>query len=401
MGFPEFVIMIASIMALNPLAMDMMLPALPNIASTFHITAANTQQMVLSIFLIGFGVGQFVMGPLSDRFGRRPVMLGGMIVYCIASGLAIAAPSFETLLLARALQGLGTSATRVIATSIVRDCYAGRRMASVMSLAMMVFISVPVIAPSFGQALMLLTQWRGIFVVLAIYGVVALIWSALRVPETLPVSERKSLAVRDVLGAFRQTVTNRQTLGYALAAGGVQGTLFAFVFSAQQVFTGIYKLGHYFPLAFAAIAIGIAIAGFLNARFVGRLGMRVISHTALLGFVAVAGTMLMAAKMQLLALPLFMALSALMMFAFGLMFANFTALALEPHGHIAGTASSLYGSITTLLGIGVGTAIGQDYDGTLLPFATGFFLCTLAALAVVLMVERGRLFKPRQRANAT
>jgi DHA1 family bicyclomycin/chloramphenicol resistance-like MFS transporter len=400
MGFPEFVVMIASIMALNPLAMDMMLPALPNIASTFHITAANTQQMVLSIFLIGFGVGQFVMGPLSDRFGRRPVMLGGMIVYCIASGLAIAAPSFETLLLARALQGLGTSATRVIATSIVRDCYSGRRMASVMSLAMMVFIAVPVIAPSFGQALMLLTQWRGIFIALTLYGVLALIWSALRVPETLPVSERKSLAVRDVLGAFRQTVTNRQTLGYALAAGGVQGSLFAFVFSSQQVFTGIYKLGHYFPLAFAAIAIGIAVAGFLNARFVGRLGMRVISHGALLGFVAVAGTMLVAAKMQLLALPLFMALAALMMFAFGLMFANFTALAMEPHGHIAGTASSLYGSITTLLGIGIGTAIGQDYDGTLLPFATGFFLCTLAALAVVLVVEKGRLFKPRQRSNA-
>ena len=398
MGFPEFVVMIASIMALNPLAMDMMLPALPNIASTFHITAANTQQMVLSIFLIGFGVGQFVMGPLSDRFGRRPVMLGGMFVYCIASGLALAAPSFETLLLARALQGLGTSATRVIATSIVRDCYSGRRMASVMSLAMMVFIAVPVIAPSFGQALMLLTQWRGIFIALTLYGVLALVWSALRVPETLPVSERKSLAVRDVLGAFRQTVTNRQTLGYALAAGGVQGSLFAFVFSSQQVFTGIYKLGHYFPLAFAAVAIGIAVAGFLNARFVGRLGMRVISHGALLGFVAVAGTMLVAAKTQLLALPLFLALAALMMFAFGLMFANFTALAMEPHGHIAGTASSLYGSITTLIGIGVGTEIGQDYDGTLLPFATGFFLCTLAALAVVLVVEKGRLFRPQRMA---
>src|SRR6202043_2383192 len=141
-------------------------------------------------------------------------------------------------------------------------------------------------------------------------------------------------------------------------------------------------------------AIGIAVAGFLNARFVGRLGMRVISHGALLGFVAVAGTMLVAAKMQLLALPLFMALAALMMFAFGLMFANFTALAMEPHGHIAGTASSLYGSITTLLGIGIGTAIGQDYDGTLLPFATGFFLCAVASLAVVLVVEKGRLFKP-------
>ena len=176
MGFPEFVVIIASIMALNPLAMDMMLPALPNIASAFHLTDANRPQMVLSTFIIGFGVGQFVMGPLSDRFGRRPVLLGGMVVDGIASLLAIAAPSFETLLLARVLQGLGTSATRVIATSIVRDCYAGRRMASVMSLAMMVFIAVPVLAPSFGQAVLPLTQWRGIFIVLMLYGVVALIW---------------------------------------------------------------------------------------------------------------------------------------------------------------------------------------------------------------------------------
>jgi MFS transporter, DHA1 family, multidrug resistance protein len=399
MGFPEFVIVIASIMALNPLAMDMMLPALPNIGSAFHITVANRPQMVLSIFLIGFGGGQFVMGPLSDRFGRRPVLLGGMAVYCVAGMLAIAAPSFETLLLARALQGVGTSATRVIAISIVRDCYTGRRMASVMSLAMMIFIAVPVIAPSFGQAVMLLTQWRGIFIVLMLYGAVALIWSALRMPETLPLSERRSLDIRAVLGAFRQTVTNRQTLGYALAAGGVQGTLFAFVFSSQQVFTDIYKLGHYFPLAFAAIAIGVAIAGFLNSRLVGRLGMRVMSHGALLGFVAIAATMLAATKAQMLPLPLFMALGMLMMFAFGLMFSNFTALAMEPHGHIAGTASSLYGSITTLLGIGIGTTIGQDYDGTLLPFSTGFFLCTLAALAVVLVVEKGRLFRSRHLAE--
>jgi len=396
MGFPEFVVIIASIMALNPLAMDMMLPALPNIASAFHITVANRPQAVLSTFMIGFGVGQFVMGPLSDRFGRRPVLLGGMVLYVIASLLAIAAPSFETVLLARALQGLGTAATRVIATSVVRDCYAGRRMASVMSLTMMVFIAVPVIAPSFGQAVMLLTQWRGIFIVLTLYGVLALIWSALRLPETLPVSERKSLAVRDVLAAFRQTVTNRQTFGYALAAGGVLGALFAYVFSSQQVFTEIFKLGHYFPLAFAAVAIGIAIAGFLNARIVGRLGMRVISHGGLVGAVAVAGIMLVAAKLQMLPLPLFMTLSALMMFTFGLMFANFTSLAMEPQGHIAGTASSLYGSITTLLGIGIGVLIGQDYNGTLLPFATGFFLCTLGALAVVLVVEKGRLFTPHR-----
>ncbi|MEH2532331.1 DHA1 family bicyclomycin/chloramphenicol resistance-like MFS transporter [Bradyrhizobium sp. AZCC 1588] len=394
MGFPEFVIVIASIMALNPLAMDMMLPALPDIASAFHISSVNRPQMVLSIFLVGFGVGQFVMGPLSDRFGRRPVLLGGMIVYCAAGLLAIAAPSFETLLLARALQGLSTSATRVIATSIVRDCYAGRRMASVMSLAMMIFIAVPVVAPAFGQAVLLLTQWRGIFIVLTLYGVVALIWSALRMPETLPVERRRSLAVGEVFDAFRQTLTNRQTLGYALVAGGVLGSLFAFVFTSQQVFTEIYKLGYYFPVAFAGVAVGTAIAGFVNSRLVGRLGMRVISHAALLGFVVIAATMLVAAKMQMLPLPLFMVLSISMMFAFGLMIANFTALAMEPQGHIAGTAASLYGSITTLLGIGIGATIGQDYDGTLVPFATGFLLCTLAALAVVLVVEKGRLFRP-------
>src|SRR5262249_25510834 len=149
-------------------------------------------------------------------------------------------------------------------------------------------------------------------------------WSGMRVPETLPQEKRKSLAIGEVLGAFRQTVTTRQTTGYALAAGGVQGSLFAFVFSAQQVFTDIYKLGYYFPLAFAAIAFGVAVAGFLNSVFVGRLGMRVISHGALLGFVVVAGAMLAAAGLQMLPLPLFLALAALMMFSFGLMFANFT-----------------------------------------------------------------------------
>jgi DHA1 family bicyclomycin/chloramphenicol resistance-like MFS transporter len=377
--------------------MDMMLPALPDIAATFEIKIANRPQEVLSTFLIGFGVGQFIMGPLSDRVGRRPVLVDGMVLYGIASLLAIMAQSFETLLLARALQGLGTAATRVIATSIVRDCYAGRRMASVMSLAMMVFIAVPVVAPSFGQAVMLLTQWRGIFIVLTLYGAFALIWSALRMPETLPVEERKSLALRDVLSAFRQTITNRQTLGYALAAGFVQGALFAFVFIAQQVFVDIYKLGRYFPLAFAAAAIGIAAAGFLNASLVGRIGMRVMSHGALVGFAVVAAITVAAAGFQMLPLSLFMPLAALMMFSFGLMIANFTALAMEPQGHIAGTASSLYGSITTLLGIGIGTIIGQDYNGTLLPFATGFFICALAALAIVGVTEKGRLFVPHHR----
>ena len=394
MGFPEFVAIVASIMALNPFATDMMLPAMPNIGTTFGITNANHIQAVISVYLAGFGAGQFIMGPLSDRFGRRPILIAGMLLYSAASLLTVIAPSFELMLLARVLQGVGTSATRVIATSIVRDCYAGRRMASVMSLAMMIFIAVPVLAPSVGQAIMLFAEWRGIFVVLTAYGLLALLWSAMRLPETLPISKRKPLTAANVFSAFRQTLTHRQTLGYALAAGGIQSVVFAYVFSSQQIFTEVYHLGEFFPLAFAAIAIGIAAAGFLNSRIVGRYGMRVISHAALIGSLTIAALTMLGAWQGWLSFPVYMVLAIGNMFAFGLMFSNFTALAMEPQGHIAGTASSLFGSITTLIGSAVGALIGQDFNGTMLPFTTGAFLCTLAALAIVIVVERGRLFVP-------
>ena len=394
MGFPEFVAIVAAIMALNPFATDMMLPAMPDIRAAFGIANPNHVQAVISIYLAGFGAGQFIMGPLSDRFGRRPVLIAGMLVYSAAGLLSVVAPSFGLMLLARALQGVGTSATRVIATSIVRDCYAGRRMASVISLATMIFIAVPVLAPSVGQAIMLFAEWRGIFMVLTAYGLLSLLWCAIRLPETLSPQRRKPLTAANVLDAFRQTLTNRQTIGYALAAGGIQSVVFAYVFSAQQVFTEVYGLGRYFPIAFAAIAIGIAAAGFLNSRIVGRFGMRVISHSALTGSIAVTAVTVAAAWQGWLTFPVYMVLAIGNMFAFGLMFSNFTALAMEPQGHIAGTASSLFGSITTLIGSAVGALIGQDFNGTMLPFTTGAFLCTLAALAIVIVVERGRLFVP-------
>lgn len=394
MGFREFVVIVAAIMALNPLAMDMMLPALPEIGRAFHVGNPNHLQNVLSSFLLGFGVGQFVIGSLSDRFGRKPILIGGMIVYGIASLLALIAPTFETLLLARALQGLSTAATRVIATSVVRDCYSGRRMASVMSLTQMVFISVPVLAPSLGQAVLALThEWHGVFVVLLLAGVVILLWSALRLPETLAPDNRRSLAVRDVLGYFREILSNRQSFGYAIAAGFLTGTMFAYLFSAQQVFTEVYGLGVYFPVAFAMIALGVAVAGFVNSRFVGRLGMRLISHAALVAYIVTSVAMLAAALTQTLVLPLYMLLATASMFGFGLMISNFTAIAMEPQGHIAGTASSLFGSITTLVGIAVGTTIGQAYDGTMIPLAAGFLLSTLGALTAVLVTEKGRLFR--------
>jgi DHA1 family bicyclomycin/chloramphenicol resistance-like MFS transporter len=169
------------------------------------------------------------------------------------------------------------------------------------------------------------------------------------------------------------------------------------VFSSQQIFTGIYGLGHYFPLAFAAVAIGVAIAGFLNSRIVGKYGMRVISHAALLGQLASAIVLIVAADLATVPLTLFMVLSVVNLFTFGLMFSNFTALAMEPQGHIAGTASSLFGSMTTLIGIVVGSLIGQFYNETVLPLATGAFLSAAIALVIVMVIEKGRLFVPHNK----
>ncbi len=397
MGFPEFVAIVASIMALNPVAMDLMLPALPNIGHTFKIANENAVQNVLSVFILGFGIGQFVMGPLTDRFGRRRVLLGGMILYIAASILAAFAPSFGVLLLARLLQGLSTSATRVIATSMVRDCYTGRRMASILSLATMIFIAVPVVAPSFGQLIMLATEWRGVFMVLIFYGIGALLWSAFRLPETLPPSERKSLEWREVLHNYRQTVTNGQTFGYSLAAGGVQAVLYGFVFSAEQIFTETFHLGRLFPIAFACVAVGIAAASLLNSRLVGRLGMRVISHSALFILLIATSAMAIAAHFEVLPLAVFMPLAILCTFSFGLSFANFTALALEPQGHIAGTASSMFGTMTTLVSIAIGYSIGQAFDGSAAPFATGSVLSAVMALVVAAITEKGRLFQPHNK----
>ncbi len=392
MRFVEFVVVVAAIMALNPLAMDIMLPALPNIGAALHIDNPNRLHAILSMFLLGFGMGQCVVGPLSDRFGRRGILMLGLLLYIAAALLAVWAPTFEILLIARFLQGLGTSATRVIATSVVRDCYSGHRMAKVMSLTMIVFITVPVLAPSFGQLVMLMTDWHGLFWVLAAVGVTILGWCALRLPETLPINRRKAITPGVVLSNFRHTLTTRQTIGYALAAGAVQGTLFSYIFTAQQVFSEIYDIGVYFPLAFAGIAIGFALAGFANSRLVGRFSMRAISHSALMAYLALAVVIFVLLATKTMSLPVYLLVAVCSNFTFGIIFPNFTAMAMEPQGHIAGTASSMYGTVTTLTGMSIAYVIGQFYDGTLWPFEIGFLICAISTVSIVLFVERGRLF---------
>jgi MFS transporter, DHA1 family, multidrug resistance protein len=391
-GFGEFVAMVAALMALNALAIDVMLPSLQQIGSALAVDDENERQAVLSTYLLAFGIGQLLVGTISDRFGRKPVLLGGLALYILAAAVCAAAPSFEALLAARSLQGLASAAPRVVVTAVVRDCYTGRRMASVMSLAMTAFIAVPVLAPSIGQLVLLFGSWREIFGLLTIYGVAVALWTWLRLPETLPPERRRTAQPAEIWSAVRKVVTNRQTVGYAVASGTMFGANFGFIVSAQQIFTEVFNLGIYFPLGFAAVALGMSLSSFINSRLVGRLGMRVISHGAAALFTVLSAVLAALARLDHLQLWSFMVLVACIMFLLGMIFSNFNALAMEPQGSVAGTASSLIGSIATVLAASFGHLVGQAYDGTAVPLSTGYLALGLATLVIILITERGKLF---------
>ncbi|MDQ8726541.1 multidrug effflux MFS transporter [Bradyrhizobium sp. LHD-71] len=394
MSFAEFVILIAGLMALTALATSMMLAVLAEIGKTFSVDVTITQS-VLTAFFVGFSVGQFVVGPVSDRFGRRPVLLGGLALYLAASVLCVIAPSLETLLVARFVQGLGAAAPRVITISIVRDCYSGRRMASVMSLAMTILMVIPVIAPTLGQIVVLAAPWRWIFVFLTLYGIVAIAWMYLRLPETLAPENKRTLQPMAIMDAVWQALTTRRTLGYMLATGVTQGLLLATLYAAPQVMGELLGMGHYFTVAFGIAAAAMSLGQFVNSRLVGHLGMRLLSHGQI-----VLGTLLCVALFLLaraeaigpIAFTVFMcAVNPLFMAASS----NFNALAMEPQGRIAGTASSLFGSVTTMMQASIAHMIGQAYDGTLLPLTAGMAVCGLVVIAIAAITERGKLFDSR------
>lgn len=392
MGFRQFVAYIAALMMTNAIAIDSMLPALPEIGHALHIDSANHAQLVITAYLLGFGIAQIVYGTLADRFGRRVVLLVGLSIYTIASVGAVFAETFEVMMAARALQGIGSAATRILVIAIVRDCYSGRQMARVMSLAFIVFLAVPILAPSIGQLIVLFAPWRWIFGMLFLFGAVLIIWTYLRLPETMHPEDRVPISVAGISHAYSLVLGSRVTVGYMLAMTMVMGGLFGFINSSQQIFADAFQSAHLFTTIFAMIAGFMALSSLLNARVVGRLGMRRVSHAALLGYLAV--TLLHAAIVWagVENIWTFSLLQALMMFFFGLMVSNFNAMAMEPVGHVAGTASSLLGFVTTVGGALLGFLLGQNFDGTTLPLTFGFASFGVMALVFVLVAEKGRLF---------
>lgn len=389
--FREFVVLMAALMAVNALAIDSMLPALPNIGHDLGVSEQNRRQWVIGSYLLGFGGAQLFVGTLSDRYGRKPVLLASLSLYVFCSFAAAWAQSFELLIAARIVQGLGAAASRVLTVSIIRDCYSGRRMAQVMSLAFIVFLIMPAIAPAMGQAVILAASWRWIFGGLGVFAAVLIGWVVLRLPETLAPQNRLPIEIGRIAGAMYTVVTTRVAVGYTLATSLVLGGLFGFINSIQQIFSEVFGWPRLFTAAFAVMALSMAAASFINSRIVLRHGMRRISHAALIGFAVCAFTNLATALSGLQTVWSFSALMAGIMFCFGMSAPNFGAMAMEPVGRIAGTASSLQGFVTIVGGALLGAAIGQSFNGTTVPMLAGFSILSLCAIAVVWVTE-GRLF---------
>jgi DHA1 family bicyclomycin/chloramphenicol resistance-like MFS transporter len=396
----EFVAMMASVMALNALAVDAMLPAFPAIGASLHVREANSLQFIITAYLLANAIGSLVAGPLADRYGRRPMMLLS-IAFAALGGLASAvAPSFEALLVVRAVHGFFAAGLGVLAVSVIRDRYEGDRMARLMSLIIIIFLAVPVIAPGLGQLIIAVASWREIFHVLAGGAALVFAWVMLRLPETLDPEHRHPIAVGTILGNWRVVLTDRQGIGYMMGAGIIMGGLFGFLNSAQQIFSETFQAPNLFPYGFACVAGCMAIANFSNSRIVERFGARRVSHSALMAYIVLSLAQLAASQLHPEPIWLFVGIVALNMGMVGFTGSNFGSIAMEPFGQIAGAAASFQSFARMALASLIGMLTGQRFNGTTLPLAEGFVVAGFIGLAFILWAENGRLFtRPRRGAQ--
>lgn len=393
-GAKETVALLAGLMALNAFAIDAMIPALPALGRELGVTRENDRQLVVIAYMIGFGSTQLIWGPLADRFGRKPVLAAGIALYAAFATLAGLAGSFELLVGARAAQGASAAVTRVLVVAMVRDLFEAEAMARVMSLVFMVFMVVPVLAPSVGQLILLFAAWRAIFIVLAVYALVMLTWAWVRLPETLHPEFRRSLEWRVMGRAAWATIADPQSRGYTLALALAFGALTAYIASVQQIVFDAFQAPNAIGLVFAAVAAPMALASWANSRIVGRFGLRRIGHggAAAFALVTLAHALIAAAGHE--TLVLFVLLQGVAMACFAFTSSNLGTLAMEHMGPIAGTAASVQGVVGTIGGALIGFAIGRAFDGSAGPFLWGVAACAILSFVLVLLTEPRRLFAP-------
>jgi len=383
MHHKEFVVLMAAIMSVVALSIDAMLPALGVIGQDLGILNPNHTQFIISAIFAGMAVGQLLCGPLSDALGRKRLLILSFLLYLGGTFICWTATSLEQMLIGRIVQGFAAAGPYVSTMSIVRDCYSGYAMARIMSLVMMIFIMVPVVAPAMGQLMLRIGSWQSVFTLLFFYALVVLGWVALRLKETLPPERRITFSMANIKHGAFTVLSNRTTVCYMLCAGLVFGALIGYLNSCLQIFQSLYQAGDNFALYFGALAFTLGIASLLNSRLVQRFGPRLICFCALCTMAFISALLLIAQFIISTPLWLFMAYAAVIFFCFGLLFGNLNALAMEPMGHIAGIASAIIGALSSVISITSGTIIGQLFNHTLIPMVAGFLMLSLLALVVM------------------
>lgn len=393
MGEREFVTLMALLQALQALGIDAMLPALGVMSSDLGVASANQRQLVIGIFLLCAGIGSLFPGALADRFGRRKVLFVCLISNLVFTLWAALAGSFLELLIMRGCAGFVSAGMMVMAATIIRDRFAGDKMARMQSLVSVVFMMVPMIAPSIGQAVLLIAGWRWIFGFMAALTAGVAVWAYLRLPETLHSEFRQQVNPRAIAGNMGRALSNRAAFGYVFGMALIQGALFGYINSSQQLIAEHFGTGEMFPLIFGATALAMALASLTNSRIVERFGARRVSHTALFAFIGLAGLQLWLAMGPHQTLLQFAVVLMLNLCLMGFIGANFSAIALQPFARIAGAAASVQAFMRVTIGSVLGALVGQAYDGTARPLALALVGTGISALLLVLFSEHGRLFR--------
>lgn len=386
----EFIGLMALLMALPALAIDAILPALSLMKDHFHVASDNQIQFVIGSLFLGLTVGQLFFGPIADSFGRKNGISGGLFIFILGTLLCLFSFNFPMMLAGRFLQGFGASATRVICVAIARDLYKGRDMARIMSFIMAVFIFVPTIAPALGQTILMVSQWRWIFVLYLIVAVVTLFWMLKRLPETLKSVDRRPFSPRIIFTDFLVVMRNRTTLGYAIAAGFIFASFTGYLVSAQQIFQNFYNTGEMFSVYFGLSALSIGVGSWGNGMLVKRFGMNLICMWALCFSILVSLVFFVCFSLTdpSVSFVPYMIYTATIFFCQGFLFGNLNALAIEPMGKHAGVASAIIGSLSSAIAVVGGTVIGQLYNHTLIPLVLGFLCFSILTLCLHIWLGR-------------
>lgn len=393
----EFIALMASLMSIAALAIDALLPALDLIGIDIGITNNADNQLLITMMFLGLGVGPLVFGPLSDSFGRKPIVFMGFLLFVMASILCVYAPNLETMIIGRILQGVGLSAPRTISIAMVRDLYRGDHMARIMSFITVVFLLVPIVAPAMGQLVIDLYNWQAIFYIQLLFTVLVCLWFWRRQPETLRPEDRTPLTLNLFTKGTRELLKYPRTIGFTLISGFITGSFLVYLSASQHIFQEQYGLKEEFPYIFAALAISIGLATFLNGSLVVKLGMERLVSVALIGYFLFSATYLLfffsAPNPPVWILLIFFALQ---FFSVGFLFGNLRALAMEPVGHIAGIAAAITGLISTLMAVPISTFIGRFVSGSrVYPLFIGFTVCAFLSLCIFWYLRTFR-FKLRQ-----